>query len=219
MSQDGDNDAKAADPVSDDPKADPKKQTAGAKGIQESEGLNQGKAIWSFAVAAVAWLASIIGPALTFDIQLSLGTDSTAFKAFFMVFAGVLLLLVWRQVARLNEWSIAGILLIALVGFLGYTLLRDSWTCAYYPLVHEDRLVMGVTFKDSVLQDLTARNLLGRPCEEIMERWGGNASQIWTGDDVRNRFLMLYGLFTLAWLSLALAILAAVRRFALKLGR
>jgi hypothetical protein len=168
---------------------------------------------WELAIGGVTWLATVLAPALTFNIVLSLNSDSgIQFKAFLLIITTVIFLLGWTQLNRIPIAALIGVLVLAVGSFVAYSLLKDVWTCRYYPAVNPDRFLMGEVLLDNARTFLVQEGLLRAPCEAVMENWGGDAEQIWERGGLIKRFLILFGLYAFAFQSLALLIVAAVRR-------
>lgn len=174
---------------------------------------------WELAVGAVAWLGGIIGPAITFDLALTRDGDvGLRFQAFFLVVSAVLFLLGWGLLGRLRPWMLGLIGAVAVAAFVGYTMMREDWSCAYYPELHEGRRLTTGTVILPAAREVLAQDPPADPsCRTLMEPFGGNAMWIWDPDEVKRHFLILFGLYALAWLSLALLVLGATR-WSLKSG-
>lgn len=166
----------------------------------------------SLAIAFVTWLATIIAPALTFDIKLSLSSEAgPQFQAYFLLLTTALFLLVWRSLERLPIWVLAAFAMLSLISFVSYGLVKDAWTCAYYPNIFDERFMMGTELLEQPRAFIKANPSAAADCQALMENWAGDASKIWTWPSVVQRFLALFGLYAFAWLMLALLLLGAAR--------
>jgi len=167
---------------------------------------------WAVAAGVVTWLASVLATAISFDVELALSSDAGGqFKAYFLILSAVLFLLFAGLLDRLPRWSLGLLVLVSLGLFGAYTLQKDAWTCSYFPNHYEDRLTMGATLLPEARAFLEEMPPGDPGCESLMKPFGGDARKIWLWSEVRNRFLILFGLYAAAWLTLALLVLGAIR--------
>ena len=154
---------------------------------------------------------TVIGPAISFNAKLALSSNSgTEFQAFFLIVTTVLFLLTWRLLDGLPLWSLGVAAVLAVLSFVAYSQAKDEWTCLSY--LDPSPLVMGTVLLPEAAAHLAKENPPPATCEAVMENWGGDAYQIWEENGVRIRFLTLFGLYALAWLSLAVLVIGAARR-------
>ncbi len=167
---------------------------------------------WTFAVGMVSWLAAIIAPAVSFDVEFALDSESgPQFQAYFLILSAVLFLLGWKMIHRLRIWMLGVLALCSVVLFITYSLKKSEWTCAYYPILYENRFTKGTELRPPIRAHLEENPPADSSCQTLMAPWGGHALAMWEREGVVRHFLTLFGLYAFAWLSLALLVLGAVR--------
>jgi hypothetical protein len=91
----------------------------------------------------------------------------------------------------------------------------QQWTCRYPEI---GLFVRSGDYTQEVLATLTRDGTPREPCGQVMSQFvdpSGNPYSVWNKhglDGITVRFLALFGLYSLAWLSLALLVAGAVRR-------
>lgn len=167
------------------------------------------KNVWHLAFASVAWLSGVVAPALMFDIGFGPQSElDTQFRAFFQIFATVIFLIVSQKHLIHSKKSEISILAIGVILFVSYALFKDYWSCAYYDT---GRVVIGSKPLPEAEHFIRNRALTTSTCLDVLSPFGGNAASIWARQEIVFRFLVLFGLYSLAWLSIALSVLAAIR--------
>lgn len=174
---------------------------------------NRLTARWELATGVVAWLASVLGPAISFDIAFGPGDNlSPEFHAFFGVLIAVLFLLAWKPLGRLPVWALGGLALIAALCFAGYAKTKRDWSCAYFPNLYKSRVIIGAQELAPAHARLAELGVTSSECDVRLRPFGGKAERLYDPDSLFWRFVMLFGFYALTWLSLALLVLGAVRR-------
>ena len=168
---------------------------------------------WHLVVGVVAWLASVLGPAISFDIAFGPGDNlSPEFHALFGVLTAVLFLLAWKKLGNLPVKLLGVLALTGVLCFAGYAKTKRDWSCAYFPHIYNSRVILGTqetTFARAKLAELQ----INEPgCEARLRPFGGRAQTLYESDGLYWRFVLLFGFYALTWLSLALLVLGAVRR-------
>lgn len=171
------------------------------------------RARWAMAAAIVAWLVSIIAPAISFDVEYSLHSDMGGqFRAYFQILCTVLFLLAWWRLKHVPLWALGGLAVLSVILFISYSFAYHGWVCDY-PTV--GRYVKGSDYLPKAADFIRLRGLSDAPCGEIMSNFvdpRGQDLPIWEEGGLARRFLTLFGLYSLAWLSLAVLVMGASRR-------
>lgn len=174
--------------------------------------LNVLRGRWTVAIGVAAWLAAVVTPALSFKITLALDSSlGRQIQAYLLIFAATMFLISWRFIKKLSLPVLGALAVASLILFVAYGLARESWTCAYYPKHYDSRFVMGTELLKPVHEFLANNQLADSGCETLMENWGGDAAKIWAWPGIVWRFLILFGLYTSAWLAMAILILGATQ--------
>lgn len=177
---------------------------------QSSGGTSALQRRWGMAAGLIAWLTALIAPALTFDIELATSSDSgSQFRFYFQLLSTVIFLLAWRFLARVPIPMLALLGLLSITLFTAYSIEREGLTCLY---MDGGRYVMGDVLKLQPAAYLAKEGLLTASCSEQMSHFGGDGLAMWERMGIVARFLILFGLYSLAWLALGLLIVAVVRR-------
>jgi hypothetical protein len=92
--------------------------------------------------------------------------------------------------------------------FVGFALMRQHWTCDYYGKVH---IVTGTDFTVPGRAYLKQHGIAPDDCLQILSPFGGDARKIWSESEVTQRFLLLFGAYSLAWMMLAACVVSAVK--------
>jgi hypothetical protein len=168
---------------------------------------------WDLGAGVVAWLASVLGPAISFDVAFSPDDNiSPEFHALFGVLTAVLFLLTWKRLGRLPIWALAALALVGVLCFAGYAKTKRDWSCAYFPNINKSRVILGTQETAFARAKLAELQITEPGCEARLRPFGGKAETLYEGDGLYWRFVMLFGFYALTWLSLALLVLGAVRR-------
>jgi len=197
--------------VSGDTGGDQAKTRESAETGAAADGIDRMRKRWMLAAGVIAWLGGIIAPALSFDVDLIVGSDAgDRFRNYFLILSTILFLVGWQLIDRLPIWAFGLVALVSMASFGAYSLKKEDWTCHYFPNIYEKPVVKGIDKLESARQTLAENPPTEPGCDAEMRPFGGDARKIWVWKDVERRFLMLFGFFALAWLSLALLVLGAV---------
>lgn len=161
------------------------------------------------AAGVVSWLAAIITPAISFDVDLAISSEAgLQFRAYFQILSTILFLLAWKLLERLPIWTLAILALCSALLFVTYSIGKDYWSCVY---MDGGRYIIGGALKAEAATYLATEKLLDAPCLEQMSHFGGDGLRMWQREDIVTRFLVLFGTYSLAWLTLALLVAGAAR--------
>ena len=165
---------------------------------------------WTVAAATFAWIAAIVGPALTFDVSLTAAGDTgRMFTAFFQIVATCVFLLAVPRARKISTRTVWMLLAVAIVAFIGYALLREAWTCGYFDY---GRLIVGTSLLNAARTFLVQRGMADSGCVEILSAYGGDSVRIWDRTELTIKFLALFALYCCSWLVLAFSIIGATSR-------
>jgi hypothetical protein len=171
------------------------------------------KARWLFATGAITFLMATIGPAIAFDITLSFGSDTgSTYTAFFSIVSGGLLLLSWNSLSGRKLWPVLVFVAVSVVSFLSFSIARERWSCPYQLADNDNRIVIGTQLSPDSYKVIQEVPHAKANCTELLLSFGGSSVDAYLWNGLIGRFLALYGIFVLAWLSLAAFLLSAVQR-------
>lgn len=162
---------------------------------------------------AIAFLTATIGPAIAFDITLGLGNDAgSKYMIFFTLFAGGLFLVCWKALSRIGNSALIAIALISTGSFIGYSIARQNWACTYDYAGNTDRIATGTSLTARGIETQHVAKETIANCTDFLATASGDAAVLYRWPGLIGHFLVLYGIFALAWLSLAAFLLAATQR-------
>lgn len=193
--------------------ADPLETAAGAKTDTVVVELTATKQRLAFGAGAIAFLMATIGPAIAFDISLGPDNDAGAnYKIFFTLLAGGLFLLGWKKLDDLSSKVFVSLVAISIISFIGYSSARQIWSCPYQLADNQDRIALGTTL---TVYGRDVQRLVPETREDcflFLSSKAGDAAGLYLWSGLLAHFLALYAAFVLAWLSLAIFLVAAARR-------
>jgi hypothetical protein len=167
------------------------------KRFDPEQWLAQSRKSWGLLAQAAVWVLGILGG---FLLPPPAGADAAEGDSLLRlaqfvatIVIGLILIAAhrWRLRRHAGRWAtLSSVLLVLGIGaLLGYQHLAGSWTAAYL----DERVVVGSAFTDQ-----GARHTAAHPeqtTSDLVFECADNTENIWTADSIRQRRLILAGLY------------------------